>query len=128
MKFVILSSTVIPGFNGQRGPLLTPQELDVKSVLKMVGCGIDVREVMSDGSYRKVEFSDDRLTNYLSNKIMKEEMKVKEKPKVTKVEELKTEIKEFNSYKNRDKKKFNNKKEEKPEKQIEEIDDLKENL
>lgn len=120
MKFVILSSAVIPGFNGQRGPLLTPQELDVKSVLKMVGCGIDVREVMPDGSYRKVEFSDDRLTNYLSNKIIQKqekEMKIEEKAKDIKIQETKTEIKEFNNYKNRDKKKFNNnKKDEKTKK------------
>lgn len=58
MKFVILSSCEIPGFGGARGPVLTPQEYDLHLVLRMITNGVDIREVMEDGSYRKLVFND----------------------------------------------------------------------
>lgn len=129
MKFVILSSVPIPGFNGQRGPLLTPQCLDAKLVLKMVAMGIDVKEVMEDGSYRDVEFSDSRLIAEMANnnKIKNTEEIIKEKKDIEKIKE--PEKKEYlNKFNNKDnKKKFNKKNEDKPEIK-EEIDDLKESL
>lgn len=58
MKFVILSSCEIPGFGGARGPVLTPKEYDLHLVLRMITNGVDIREVMEDGSYRKLVFND----------------------------------------------------------------------
>lgn len=130
MKFVILSSVPIPGFNGQRGPLLTPQCLDAKLVLKMVAMGIDVKEVMEDGSYRDVEFSDSRLIAEMANankiKSVKEEAEQKKVIEEVKEPEKKEYTNKFNNYKD-NKKKFNKKNEDKIEVK-EEIDDLKENL
>lgn len=130
MKFVILSSVPIPGFNGQRGPLLTPQYLDAKLVLKMVAMGIDVKEVMEDGSYRDVEFSDSRLIDEMANankiKSVKEEAEEKKVIEEVKEPEKKEYNNKFNNYKD-NKKKFNKKNEDKIEVK-EEVDDLKENL
>lgn len=130
MKFVILSSVPIPGFNGQRGPLLTPQYLDAKLVLKMVAMGIDVKEVMEDGSYRDVKFSDSRLIDEMANankiKSVKEEAEEKKVIEEVKEPEKKEYNNKFNNYKD-NKKKFNKKNEDKIEVK-EEVDDLKENL
>lgn len=61
MKFVILSTCEIPGYGGIKGPVLTPQSYDLHQVLKMVTTGLDVREVMENGEYRKVTFNDPRV-------------------------------------------------------------------
>ena len=131
MKFVILSSVPIPGFNGQRGPLLTPQSLDAKLVLKMVAMGIDVKEVMEDGSYRDVEFSDSRLIAEMAkaNKIKSIEEEAKEEKVTEQRKELeqKESVNKFNNYNRDNKKKFNKKIENKQELK-EEVDDLKESL
>lgn len=61
MRFVILSSCDIPGFGGIRGPLLTPQPMDLNIVRQLIISGIDIREVMEDNSYRELSFNDSRL-------------------------------------------------------------------
>ena len=77
MKFVILSNKIIPDFN-VKGPVLTPMEYDIHQVLRWLTSGIDVREVMEDGSYRKLSFNDAKLVDELYNKSNKN----REKPKV----------------------------------------------
>ena len=67
MKFVILSNKVILDFN-VKGPVMTPTEYDVHQVLRWIAAGIDVREVMEDGSYRKLSFNDERLKEELRKK------------------------------------------------------------
>lgn len=71
MKFVILHTGVIPGYGNARGPVMTPQEYDLKDVLKWVSHGIDIREVMEDGSYRKLEFNDRRINEAINNGLNK---------------------------------------------------------
>lgn len=61
MKFVIMHTGEIPGYGHVRGPVLTPQAYDLSTVLKWVSHGVDIREVMEDGSYRKLTFNDRRL-------------------------------------------------------------------
>ena len=75
MKFVILSNKIIPGFN-VKGPVMTPMEYDIHQVLKWISSGIDVREVMEDGSYRKLSFNDEKLKDELRKKTdkLKEDM------------------------------------------------------
>ena len=68
MKFVILSNKPLPMYNGVHGPILTPAEYDVHLVLKFIAYGIDVREVMEDGSYRKLEYNDAKLIELLKEK------------------------------------------------------------
>ena len=68
MKYVILSRKQIPGYS-VKGPILTPAEYDIHQVLKWVVVGIDVREVMEDGSYRKLSFNDPRLMEELDKKL-----------------------------------------------------------
>lgn len=83
MKFIIKSNTKIPGFGGIRGPILTPQEIPAKKVLDMVSKGCKIYEVMDDGSYRKVEFSDARVFEQM----MKEKQPTPSVTTETKVEE-----------------------------------------
>ena len=71
MKFVIMNTGIIPGF-GIKGPVLTPREYDVHQVIKWLAIGIDVREVMEDGSYRKLKFSDEKLMNEACKDIEKQ--------------------------------------------------------
>ena len=71
MKFVILHKGIIPGFN-VHGPVMTPQHYDINLVLKWVYSRIDVREVMPDGSYRKLDCNDERLMEELNAKLAKE--------------------------------------------------------
>ena len=68
MKFVILSNKPLPMYNGVHGPILTPAEYDIHLVLKFIAYGIDVREVMEDGSYRKLEYNDAKLIELLKEK------------------------------------------------------------
>lgn len=67
MKVVILSAKRIPGF-GVYGPIMTPTEYDVHLILKWIAARIDVREVMEDGSYRKLTCNDKRLMEELDKK------------------------------------------------------------
>ena len=69
MKFVILSSSCIPGFNGVRGPILTPTAYDLHLVLQWLCAGVDVREVMSDGSYRKLQFNDEKIMKEIDEEL-----------------------------------------------------------
>ena len=88
MKFVILSHKIIPGF-GVKGPVMSPATYDIHLVLKWVAAGVDVREVMEDGSYRKLSFNDERLLEELNKKLDKQ---AKERAKVKKeLEERKNE-------------------------------------
>ena len=70
MKFVILTNKIIPGFT-VKGPILTPTEYDIYQVLRWVAAGVDIREVMEDGSYRKLSFNDERLVAELAKMSMK---------------------------------------------------------
>ena len=71
MKFVILSSKILPGYD-VCGPILSPAEYDIHLVLRWIGLGIDVREAMEDGSYRKLKHNDPKLVELLDAKIEKE--------------------------------------------------------
>ena len=86
MKFVILSHGIVPDF-GVRGPILTPREYDLHQVLKWVVYGVDIREVMDDGTYRKLSFNDERIMDKirkeLNNKVV--EKKEEEKKEVEKI-------------------------------------------
>ena len=68
MKFVILSRGPIPGY-GVTGPILSPAEYDIHLVLRWIGAGVDIREVMEDGSYRKLSVNDERINEELNRKI-----------------------------------------------------------
>ena len=86
MKFVILSHGIVPDF-GVRGPILTPREYDLHQVLKWVVYGVDIREVMDDGTYRILSFNDERILDEirkeLNNKVV--EKKEEEKKEVEKI-------------------------------------------
>ena len=80
MKFVILHRKQIPGFS-VCGPILTPMEYDIHQVLRWVAAGVDIREVMEDGSYRKLSFNDKRLMEELDKKLTKQ-MELREQRKI----------------------------------------------
>jgi hypothetical protein len=61
---------MIPGY-GVKGPILSPAKYDVHQILKWINAGIDVREVMEDGSYRKLNINDPRLMELLNEKVNK---------------------------------------------------------
>lgn len=97
MKFVIMSRGQLPFYNGACGPILTPVAYDIHLVLKWLAAGVDVREVMDDGSFRKLEFNDERVMKELDEdlerrriekeqhiKLLEEEQKVEVKKVVTK--------------------------------------------
>ena len=65
MKFVVMSRGQLPFYNGVCGPILTPVAYDIHLVLKWIAAGVDVREVMDDGSFRKLEFNDERVMKEL---------------------------------------------------------------
>ena len=69
MKFVILDNKEIPGFGGARGPILTPTAYNLHDVLKWITFDIDIREVMSDGSYRKLQFNDERIMKEINEEL-----------------------------------------------------------
>ena len=71
MQFVILSHKIIPGF-GVKGPILSPANYDIHLVLRWISVGVDVREVMEDGSLRKLKFNDERLMEELHKKLDKQ--------------------------------------------------------
>lgn len=90
MKFVILSSCKLPEC-GVRGPILTPRYYDIHLVLKWLAVGIDIREVMEDGSYRKLEFNDERVMKELDEEL--ERKRIEKEQKVNLLEEPKVEVK-----------------------------------
>lgn len=90
MKFVILSSCQLPEC-GVRGPILTPRYYDIHLVLKWLAVGIDIREVMGDGSYRKLEFNDERVMKELDEEL--ERKRIEKEQKVNLLEEPKVEVK-----------------------------------
>ena len=89
MKCVVYSKGELPGFKGIRGPIMSPLDIDVHLVLKWVYFGVDVREVMDDGSHRKLKSNDERLMNLIDadleerrqNKLRKMEDKYKKPEK-----------------------------------------------
>jgi hypothetical protein len=86
MKFVILSSYELPFYNGVKGPIITPREYDIHLVLKWVATGVDIREVMEDGSFRKLEFNDSRLMEELDKDLERKRLENEGKKKEEKVE------------------------------------------
>ena len=78
MRFVILSAKPLPIGNGVHGPILSPAEYDVHLVLKLLALRIDVREVMEDGSYRKLDSNDEKLLELLKAKSNKNRENIKE--------------------------------------------------
>ena len=96
MKFIIYNDAIIPGYNGIRGPIMTPREYDLHEVLNWIAFGVDVREVMPDGSYRRLKFNDKRLMEALDNHYCEVEAPVKAEIK-KKVQEPKK--KEYNKKK-----------------------------
>lgn len=84
MKFVIVShNRIIPGY-GVKGPILSPAEYDIHLVLRWIAAGLDVREVMPDGSHRKLKHNDARLMEELNKKI---ERQTKEREELKKAQE-----------------------------------------
>ena len=81
MKFVVLDNKELPMYNGVKGPIMTPTAFDIQLVLKWLAFEIDVREVMEDGSFRKLEFNDERVMRELDEKLemkrIEKEQKVK---------------------------------------------------
>lgn len=102
MKFVILSHGIVPDF-GVSGPILTPREYDLHQVLKWVVYGVDIREVMDDGTYRILSFNDERILDEirkeLNNKVVEKKEEKKEVEKIPKHRRVgiypKEEIKEI---------------------------------
>ena len=87
MKFVILTHGIVPDF-GVMGPVLTPREYDLHQVLKWVAYGVDIREVMDDGNYRKLSFNDERILDEirkeLNNKVVEKKEEKREVEKIPK--------------------------------------------
>ena len=81
MRVVVLSTGTIPGFN-VRGPILSPTEYDIHLILRWISLRLDVREVMEDGSYRKLKSNDPKLLELLDEKIQKETKKREEMKKL----------------------------------------------
>lgn len=123
MKFVIMNTCIIPGF-GVKGPVLTPREYNVHQVLKWLASGIDVREVMEDGSYRKLNFSDEKLMDEACKDLEKqrnERNKIEEEVKsMNKKPEVKPNKKQVQFIQVMDEQNKRNKKQE-PKKHVEEV-------
>ena len=101
MKFVILSNGILPECR-VRGPVLTPRYYDIHLVLRWLAAGVDIREVMEDGSYRKLEFNDERvmkeLDEELERKRIEKEQKLKLLEEESKVIKKKPVPKKINIY------------------------------
>ena len=85
-----MSNCVLPEC-GVRGPVLTPRYYDIHLVLKWLAAGVDIREVMEDGSYRKLEFNDERVMKELDEEL--ERKRIEKEQKVKLLEETKVEVK-----------------------------------
>ena len=103
MKFVILDNKEIPGFGGARGPILTPTAYNLHDVLKWITFDIDIREVMSDGSYRKLQFNDERIMKEINEELEFKRLEKAEQEEVTSIKEDVTKPAE--TYKNNKSKK-----------------------
>ena len=103
MKFVILDNKEIPGFGGARGPILTPTAYNLHDVLKWITFDIDIREVMSDGSYRKLQFNDERIMKEINEELEFKRLEKAEQEEVTPIKEDNTKPAE--TYKNNKSKK-----------------------
>lgn len=103
MKFVILDNKEIPGFGGARGPILTPTAYNLHDVLKWITFDIDIREVMSDGSYRKLQFNDERIMKEINEELEFKRLEKAEQEEVTSIKEDNT--KPVETYKNNKSKK-----------------------
>ena len=118
MKFVIMSRGQLPFYNGACGPILTPVAYDIHLVLKWLAAGVDVREVMDDGSFRKLEFNDERvmkeLDEDLERKRIEKEQHIKLLEEEQKVEVKKVVPKKMNIYPPEPVKPVKEKKKEKP--------------
>ena len=118
MKFVIMSRGQLPFYNGACGPILTPVAYDIHLVLKWIAAGVDIREVMDDGSFRKLEFNDERvmkeLDEDLERKRIEKEQHVKLLEEEQKVEVKKVVPKKVNIYPAEPVKPVKEKKKEKP--------------
>ena len=94
MRCVVYSKCELPEFRGIRGPIMSPTELDPQLIMKWLYVGLDVREVMPDGSYRRLEFNDKKLNEMID----KEDCECKEKEEkvveIPKKIEIKEEVKE----------------------------------
>lgn len=91
MKFVIMSRGQLPFYNGACGPILTPVAYDIHLVLKWLAAGVDVREVMDDGSFRKLEFNDERVMKELDEDL--ERKRIEKEQRIKLLEEQKVEVK-----------------------------------
>lgn len=60
MRCIVTTSAPLPGYN-VCGPIMTPQYIDARIILKWLASGIDVYEVMEDGARRQLTFNDTRL-------------------------------------------------------------------
>lgn len=89
MKFVILDNRSLPEFNGVRGPILTPRFYDIHLILRWIAAGIDIREVMEDGSYRKLEFNDERVMKELDEELERKRIEKEQKTKLLEKEPVK---------------------------------------
>ena len=87
MKFVILSHGLIPDY-GVRGPVLTPRKYDLHQVLRWISMGVDIREVMEDGSYRKLTFIDERIANEIGKELDEKMNNKKEEEKIPDVKKI----------------------------------------
>ena len=118
MKFVIMSRGQLPFYNGVCGPILTPVAYDIHLVLKWLAAGVDVREVMDDGSFRKLEFNDERvmkeLDEDLERKRIEKEQHIKLLEEEQRVEVKKVVPKKMNIYPPEPVKPVKEKKKEKP--------------
>lgn len=118
MKFVIMSRGQLPFYNGACGPILTPVAYDIHLVLKWLAAGVDIREVMDDGSFRKLEFNDERvmkeLDEDLERKRIEKEQHIKLLEEEQKVEVKKVVPKKMNIYPPEPVKPVKEKKKEKP--------------
>ena len=97
MKFVIMSRGQLPFYNGACGPILTPVAYDIHLVLKWLAAGVDVREVMDDGSFRKLEFNDERVMKELDEDL--ERKRIEKEQRIKLLEEQKVEVKKVVSKK-----------------------------
>jgi ABC-type antimicrobial peptide transport system ATPase subunit len=70
MRCVVYSKCELPEFRGIRGPIMSPTELDPQLIMKWLYVGLDVREVMPDGSYRRLEFNDKKLNEMIDKEDM----------------------------------------------------------
>lgn len=75
MRCVVYSKCELPEFRGIRGPIMSPTELDPQLIMKWLYVGLDVREVMPDGSHRRLKTNDEKLVELLNKKYEEKQAK-----------------------------------------------------